>query len=69
MAAPEGAKIILAWDNGRETEIGTLEVKSEEKGTRMVWRVRTYRARLGWELVRHVMKVMFPGRKWKEETK
>ena len=69
MAAPAGAKIILAWDNGQETEIGTLEVKSEEKGTRMTCRVRMQRARFGWGLVRLGMKVMFPGKKWKEETK
>ena len=67
MAVPTSAKINLEWDNGRNVEIGTVDAKSEEKGTRLTAKVRIYRIRFGWQFVRLGFKLMWPRRKW--ETK
>ena len=64
---PIGAKVVLKWDNGRSVEIGTIEINSEDKGTRLKSRVRVAGTRIGWEFVRMGFRIMFPGRKWEEK--
>jgi hypothetical protein len=61
---PIGAKIQLKWDNGRVADMGTLKIRSEQKGTVLKTNIRIFRKRLGWELVRMGFRLMFPGRKW-----
>ena len=61
------AKVILKWDNGRSVEIGTLDIESEEKGTRLTAKARVAGKKFGWEIVRLGFRIMFPGRKWLEK--
>lgn len=62
-----GAKIILKWGDGRTTTIGTLDVDFDKNSLKYKWSGR-WRQRLGWEIVREGFRIMFPFRKWKEET-
>ena len=62
-----GAKLILEWENGRRTELGTLSVDSERNEVK--GKMRMMNQRIGWDMVRVGMRMMFPRRKWQEETK
>lgn len=62
------AKIILKWDNGVQTEIGTLSMEQAEK-TENRTKVNVSRQRIGWNLVRVGMKLMFPKINWMEKWK
>lgn len=60
------AKVILEWDNGRKTKIGTITI--EGKKDEVKTKARYLRQRFGWELVRKGMKLMFgPERLWRQE--
>ena len=63
----DNARVILEWSNGKTVELGTLEITaSVEAETSVSARMRLFRQRLGWELVRKGFWLMFPWRKWKE---
>lgn len=66
----DNAKIQLKWSNGRTTTIETLDLESNDKAIGANCRVNTKRMRqsLGWCLVRMGMKLMFPGRLWRERN-
>lgn len=57
------AKVILAWENGKVTEIGSIEITTD-KGS-MKAKTTHLRQRIGWELVRKGFALMFQHRKWK----
>jgi len=61
---PVNARVVLEWSDGRKVEIGTVEMRSEEKGTKLSSTVRMNMKRFGWEIVRLGFRVMFPRRKW-----
>ena len=62
------AKILLKWDNGVQTEIGTLSMEQTGK-MEIQTKVNVSRQRIGWNVVRMGMKLMFPKincvEKWK----
>ena len=60
-------KIIMRWENGREVEIGSIDIASENKGTQLTSRTHVSGTRFGWEIVRLGFRIMFPGRKWLEK--
>ena len=63
----DNARVILEWSNGKTVELGTLEITaSSEAETRISARMRCFRQRTGWELVRKGFWLMLPWRKWKE---
>ena len=64
----QNAKILLKWDSGVETEIGTLEMESKGK-IGIETRVKVSRQRIGWSIVRIGMKLIFPKRKWRTEER
>ncbi len=66
MARLPSASVIARWDDGHETEIGTIEMDSDRKGTTVRTSVRFLRVRLGWELILLGIGIMLPGRKWAE---
>ena len=59
-----GAKVILAWDNGRTVEIGTISVETNKSGIK--GKATHLRQKIGWELVRKGFAIMLPKRKRKE---
>lgn len=61
------AEIILKWDDGRTTTIGTLSVDCDKNRLKYKCGGR-WRQRLGWELVREGFRIMLPRRKWKTEV-
>ena len=61
------AEIILKWDDGRTTTIGTLNVDCDKNSLKYK-RSGRWRQRLGWELVREGFRIMLPQRKWKTEV-
>lgn len=62
------AKILLKWDNGVQTEIGTLSMEQAGK-MEIQTKVNVSRQRIGWNLVRMGMKLMFPKINWVEKWK
>jgi hypothetical protein len=62
----DGAKVILIWENGKQTELGTFEITADDIAeSKQSARIRWFRQRLGLELVRKGFWIMFPWRKWK----
>ena len=59
----DNARVILRWSNGETVELGTLEITTSGK-TKARTRIRFFRQRLGWELVRKGFWLMFLRRKW-----
>ena len=56
------ATLQLQWGDGRVSKLGTLEIKTDE------YRLRGhYRVRLGLEIVKYGLWIMFPRRKRGEE--
>ena len=64
----KNARVYLEWDDGRRVEMGTLNLEGNKSGAVMSW-VPKSRQRIGWDLVRLGMRMMFPGRKWKMVTR
>lgn len=62
------AKVVVQWDDGRVTQIGTIEVQPDKKGTKAGVCVRVFRCRLGWDLIRTGMRIMLGRRQWKQEN-
>ena len=62
------AKILLKWDNGVQTEIGTLSMEQAGK-MEIQAKINVSRQRIGWNLVRMGMKLMFPKINWVEKWK
>ena len=49
MAKEYGGKIVLEWADGREREIGKVEIDTEKLGAEC--RLSLRRVRLGWEFI------------------
>ena len=65
----KSATITLKWEDGRECEIGTLQLEGNTDGLSYTVKHRVRMQRIGWEFVRLGTRLMFPGRKWKETYK
>ena len=62
-----GAEVILEWGNGKRVKLGTLDITADSAAeSKANVRMRWYRQRIGWDLVRMGFWIMFPWRKWKE---
>lgn len=64
----KNARVYLGWDDGERVEMGTLKLEGNKDGAVMSW-IPKSRQRIGWDLVRIGMRMMFPGRKWKMVTR
>lgn len=62
------AKVILEWDDGRKSEIGTIGIEPTEKLTELRCKSRIFWQRLGWEFVRKGFRMMLHHRKWVERN-
>ena len=54
-----GGKFLVEWGDGRQREIGTVEIDTERLGHEC--RLRFRRIRLGWEFVRIGIRVWIRG--------
>ena len=62
-----GAEVVLEWSNGKRVKMGTLDITADSVAeSKASMRMRWYRQRIGWDLVRMGFRIMFPWRKWKE---
>ena len=61
----DGAEVVLIWDDGRRTKLGTINITADSE---INPRMRHIRQRIGWEFVRKGFRIMFPWRKWYEST-
>lgn len=61
----DGAKVVMIWSDGRTVELGTLDIEAHvEEETRVTVKIKRFRQKIGWELVRKGFRIMFPWRKW-----
>lgn len=57
------AELVLKWDNGRTSKIGTVSVEFDKDGMKAKG-LKHLRQRFGWEMVRAGFRIMLPGREW-----